>query len=197
LREFLRALADDSGSRKYRTWFNKLLHAYLHYHYARPVRASAQVSDEASECARAQAVIRRACIKSAATGAGSGAITTGATMYLAESGPVGLLALPVAGLAIGSEMVYRAMLHIELACDLADIFGVAIDPEDPQALWHILTLALKEPEVPRGTTRTRPGWCATWRASRPTRRARASATSCSGRACCATWSRSSASSRRR
>jgi hypothetical protein len=105
------------------------------------------VSDEATECARAQAVIRRVCIKSAATGAGSGAVTTASTMYLAESGPIGLLALPVAGLAIGSEMVYRAMLHIELACDLADIFGVAIDPDDPQALWHILTLALKEPEV--------------------------------------------------
>jgi hypothetical protein len=77
---------------------------------------------------RARSVVRWACTKVAFTGLLSGAASTGALLATVETeGLAGIVALPFGALAIGSEMVARAVIHVDLACELAEIFGVKLD----------------------------------------------------------------------
>jgi hypothetical protein len=90
-------------------------------------------------------VVRAACLKSAVTGVASGVVTTGATIAAAESpGPVGLLiAIPVAAIGVTAEMVARVLIHLDMTCDLAAIFGVRFDPDNPSDFWQLYSLAFE------------------------------------------------------
>jgi hypothetical protein len=82
-----------------------------------------------------------ACLKSAATGALSGAAVTVAEVASAETnGSAALLVGPLAALAVGGELVYRTALHIDLAIVIADSFGVEFDADDSNDLWQLLAL---------------------------------------------------------
>jgi hypothetical protein len=88
--------------------------------------------------------IRRACLKSAAAGAFAGAVATGAAVFAAETKGWGALAgVPVTAGAIAGETLFRAMLHADLACQLAEIYGVPFDPEDEDDLWRLYALVFR------------------------------------------------------
>ena len=81
-------------------------------------------------------------MKSAFSGALSGSVSTGATVVTAQTeGALAVAAVPVAVAAIGGEMLYRSILHLDLTCDLAEIFGVAYDPSHEDDLWRLYALA--------------------------------------------------------
>jgi len=126
------------------SWFAKLASAYL---AKRLTRARvAQAAGTATESERAETAIRAACAKCALSGAGSGTVTTAAELLTAESGGFAALAtVPVAALTIGGEMVFRAVVHLGLACDLAEIFGVPFDARDRTAFWRLCALAFRVP----------------------------------------------------
>jgi hypothetical protein len=122
-------------------WYPKLVAHYLKRSAARRAARGAVVTDETPH-ARATAAIRWACVKSAVSGAVTGLVSTGATVFTAETeGVGGIVAGPVAALAIGAEMIFRSVLHIELTCDLAAIFDVEVDPDDSGDLWRLYALA--------------------------------------------------------
>ena len=122
------------------SWFGRLASAYLAKRLARAhVTPSA---DAATESERAKAAIRAACVKCALTGAASGTLTTAAELLTAETGGLAAIAtVPVAALAVGGEMVFRAVVHLGLTCDLAEIFGVPFDATDRTAFWRLCALA--------------------------------------------------------
>jgi uncharacterized tellurite resistance protein B-like protein len=92
-------------------------------------------------------MILRASIKSAATGAAAGAISTAATLFTAETEGFGaLVAVPAAGLSIGGELLYRSFVHLELTVGLAEVFDVRFDPENQDDLWRLYALVFKTHE---------------------------------------------------
>lgn len=135
---------EDAAEAKGRgAWFPRLVGYYLRRRYA-PGRAVTLKDDGRTAAERATAVIRRACIASAVTGASSGAVSTLAEVLTAETeGLATFVTLPTAAVTVGGEMVLRSYLHLSLTCDLADIFGVDINPDDPSDIWRLYALAFK------------------------------------------------------
>lgn len=122
------------------SWFGRLASAYLAKRLARA--HVAQTRDTATESKRASAAIRAACVKCALTGAASGTLTTVAELVTAETGGLAAIAtVPVAGATVGGEMVFRAIVHLGLACDLAEIYSVPFDARDRTAFWRLCALA--------------------------------------------------------
>jgi uncharacterized tellurite resistance protein B-like protein len=136
-------VAAEIKERRRGGWYPKLVARYLKRNVAR-ARSEAARSAASTETphARATAAIRWACAKSAISGALAGLVSTGATLFTAQTeGVGGILAGPVAALAIGGEMIFRSVLHIELTCELAQIFEVEVDPEDDDDIWRLYALS--------------------------------------------------------
>ncbi len=112
-----------------RSWLERVVHRRMSR-----ARAKARAKREAGAYAglapeeRARTVVRWACAKAAVTGGISGAATTGATVATAETkGMAAVVALPFAAAVIGGEMAMRAVCHVDLACELAEIFEVNLE----------------------------------------------------------------------
>lgn len=120
-------------------WFTRYAEWYIRRRYARgvpPVHVKGRHKAEQAERA-----IRLACVKSVVTGAAAGMLSTGATIVTAETEGLGaVVTVPFALTVVGGEMLYRATVHLELSCALADIFEVRIDPDDPDDLWRLYAL---------------------------------------------------------
>jgi hypothetical protein len=122
-------------------WFARLAAARIRRHEALRRRGVTQTASGRTEVELAQAAIRKACVKCALTGAASGSVTTAAELLTAESkGLAALATVPAAALAIGGEMIFRAVVHLDLTCDLAEIFGVPFEG-DKSAPWWLYALA--------------------------------------------------------
>jgi hypothetical protein len=125
-------------------WYTKLVVRYLKRNVADRAAREARgvVTSTESPHVRARNAIRAASIKSAIAGALCGAVSTAATVFTAETeGLGGIVAGPVAALAIGGEMILRTICHVGLTCELAEIFDVEIDPDDDDDLWRLYALA--------------------------------------------------------
>ncbi len=124
-----------------RGWFTRMVTRYVAAR-ARHPRKRDFAHHNAHELAHA--ATRLACIKSALTGVATGVVSTGASIITAETaGTGGFIAVPVAGLTIGGEMLVRSLLHLDLTWDLAEIYGVEIDPTDDDDIWRLYALAFK------------------------------------------------------
>jgi hypothetical protein len=127
-------------------WFARLLAFYLRHREAtkdaRRARAEKAAAQNRTAVERANAAIQKACIQSAVSGGAVGVASTGATFFTASTeGVGGLVAVPVAAVAIASEMALRTWCHIDLICELADVYEVHFDPDDPDDLWRLCALA--------------------------------------------------------
>ena len=121
-------------------WFNRLVAWHLDRRALRPARSVAG----ATETERARALIRRACLKAAASGAAAGSVSTIAAAVSAQTeGMATVVAVPVAAAAIGVEMGFRTIVHIDLACNLAETFAVPYDLADPDDLYRLYALVFK------------------------------------------------------
>lgn len=122
-------------------WFARLLRAYLRHREATKL-ARASKTEVGTAPQRANRAIRRACIQSSLSGAATGVVSTGATLVTASTeGVGGLVAVPIAAVAIGGEMALRTWVHIDLICTLADIFEVKFDANNRDDLWRLCALA--------------------------------------------------------
>jgi hypothetical protein len=136
------ALLDDRDMRL-GTWFSRLAGLYLERRAQRP-SVSAVDLGEAGRKHAAERIIRRAGWRSSAAGAAAGGVSTGTAVAIAELGAIGALAgIPATVLAIGGEMLYRALIHIEMCCDLGELYGIEFRADDPSDLWRLYALAFE------------------------------------------------------
>jgi len=135
-----------------RGWFTKVVGYYLRNYQKRHGKRREDVaSSRRNATDAAHRAILIASIKSALTGASAGAVTTAATLVTAETeGIGGFVAIPVAALTIGGEMIYRSFVHLDLSCQLAEIFGVDFDANDPDDLWRLYSLVFNTHEHDEG-----------------------------------------------
>jgi len=126
-------------------WFTKVVAFYLRRFKERDearTRAVAGDGQSISEAARRR--ILRASVKSAVSGAAAGTLSTAATLITAQTeGLAGLVAVPVAAVGIGAEMVFRSLVHLDLTVQLADLFGVELDAADPAEILRLYSLVFK------------------------------------------------------
>jgi uncharacterized tellurite resistance protein B-like protein len=135
-------------------WFTKLIGFYLRRYQSQDAgRVRRQVKPGQSVSDAAMSRIRRASIKSAISGAAAGTMSTAATLITAQTeGIGGLVAIPIAALGIGGEMMYRSLVHFDLTVQLAELFEVEFDPSDPADIIRLYSLVFKtnvEDEEPK------------------------------------------------
>ena len=135
------AIGVKKGEHRARGWFTRLASRYFKRNLE---RYFAHHQEGAPAPERAEKAIFRACVKSAVSGAVSGGISTAASVVTAQTqGTWGFVAVPLAGLAIVSEMMLRSVVHIDLTCELAEIFGVKFDADDEDDFWRLYALVFK------------------------------------------------------
>ncbi|HEY3816428.1 MAG TPA: TerB family tellurite resistance protein [Polyangiaceae bacterium] len=124
-------------------WFNRL----VAWHLTRRRGRKARERTQDAESDEARALIRRACLKAAASGAAAGSMSTAAALLTAQTeGLASIVTVPLAAGAIGLEMGFRTLVHLDLACDLAATFEVPYDLEDPEDLFRLYALIFKTAE---------------------------------------------------
>lgn len=146
---FAGALGKELGIGEVRSgsWFSKLVMLYLRHHQAR-VGPSGHLDGEA-RAARARRAIRRACAKSTVTGVASGATSTGAALLTLHTHGVGaIVGVPAAAAGLVGEVLYRAVVHVDLTCELADLYGIHFDPDQPDDLLRLYSLIFGEDPPP-------------------------------------------------
>ncbi len=132
-------------------WFARLAAARLRKRAVPRRRGVAVSAAQGTEAARAEAAIRVACVKCALTGAAAAGVTSAAEVITAELEGLAVFAtVPAAMLAIGGEMVVRSAVHLDLTCDIAEIFGVAFDA-DGTDFWRLYALAFRTADHAEGT----------------------------------------------
>jgi tellurite resistance protein len=88
---------------------------------------------------RIQRMLTRATVAGVAAAAGA---TTAEVMSLLSEGAVALVAVPIGLGSVAAEMVYTTALQIDLAFDLASIYGVPFAHDDVGEISTLLGLAL-------------------------------------------------------
>ncbi|WP_438020320.1 hypothetical protein WMF18_15160 [Sorangium sp. So ce315] len=145
---------DEAGARvrPVDAWLEHLLCRAVRRYNRRPCPAIIAASTGVTELTDARAVVRRACLRSALAGGATGALATGAAAATAETnGLGGLVAIPAVALAIGGETVLRLLLHVQMLCELADLFGIRFDPDEPADVWALLALTFGVVDLPEDT----------------------------------------------
>jgi hypothetical protein len=133
-----RAVREGVAAEGPEAWLRKAVSAYLRWYYARPRPQTERVAEETA----AHAIVRRACVRSALMGGGTGAFTTITSLATAQSsGALGVITLPASLVAVGAEALARTAVHLEMICDLAELFDLRFDPDNPHDLWALLALS--------------------------------------------------------
>jgi hypothetical protein len=152
------------------SWFQRVVAAHVKKHCAaQDSKRWDKLYPGLDEEARADAQIKAAARKASLAGvlASMGA-STGELLSLLTEGLAAPVGVPAAMLSMGLEAAYTSLLQVDLACDLASIYGVPFDAEDMGEVATLFGLSLevdvkrrrpteeererKEREVDRGLT---------------------------------------------
>jgi tellurite resistance protein len=141
LREFVAGLsADDIKSGN---WFEHLLANALKSYTQ---RVDADYFQEKYKGVPADGIVDRR-IKLAARyaalegGASAGAYTAAVAATFGSAGIAGALTVPAAIGTIMADVAFTTQLQVRLAYDIAVLYGVRIDPSDPEDLWKLIRVA--------------------------------------------------------
>ncbi|AKQ65698.1 hypothetical protein A176_002610 [Myxococcus hansupus] len=141
MRDFAEKLGRELRLEDLRTgaWHARLVTAFVRHHEAR--QAAAGAGARTLRPSDTKAIIRRACKEAALVGASAAGVSTSATVFTVDTGFLGaLVAVPVAGAAIGLDTMLRSLIQARMTCDVASAFGVRIDPDDPWDFLHLHAL---------------------------------------------------------
>ncbi len=141
LKDFVTSLTGDDI--KTGNWFSKLLsHALGSY----TQKVNAAYFQERYQGVPADAIVEQR-IKMAARyaalegGISAGAYTTAVVATLGSAGGASPITLPAAGISMLVDVAYIARLQLHLAYDIAVLYRVEIDIDDPDDLWKLIRVA--------------------------------------------------------
>ncbi|PZF09110.1 hypothetical protein [Curtobacterium sp. MCLR17_034] len=141
LKDFVRSLTGDDI--KSGNWFSKLLSNALGAYTQKVDAAYFQerykgVPADAIVDQRIKMAARYAAIEG---GISAGAYTAAMVATLGTLGGASPLTLPAAGVTLLVDVAYIARLQLHLAYDIAVLYGVPIDVDDPDDLWKLIRVA--------------------------------------------------------
>jgi len=129
-------------------WFHELLVDTVRGYNA---DAAIEPAVSAAPLPAAERIIRNASLKAALLGTGAAAITTGGAIWTSQTqGVAGLVAVPVAGVAMLADLMTRARVVVRMSCEIADQFGIRFDPQDPSDLAQVHAVAGESVQQPEG-----------------------------------------------
>jgi len=147
------------------SWFRKIVAAHVKKHAAE-VHADHwdRVYPGLDVEERARQQIKRVAAKTVTTAVAAATLSSaGELASLFSEGLAAPVGIPATLLAMTLEGTYTSLLQIDLACDLASIYGVPFDPDDVGEVATLFALALEvdvkkkapnegdeDPEKPRG-----------------------------------------------
>jgi hypothetical protein len=106
---------------------------------------------------RAEARMRRMFVRgTVATMAAAAGASAAEVMSIATDGAVAPVAVPFGLLSMGAELLYTTALQIDLAFDLASIYGVPFAPEDVGEISTLLAMPLGVPLAQEPTRHDKP-----------------------------------------
>jgi hypothetical protein len=146
LSTFALELAKTIRLRDVRTgrWYTKVLTAYVaHYESQRLRNPSPEIPPEQRR-AVAKLATERAAIWAACFGATAAAGVTAASIVTTDTGGLaGPLALPLSGVGMIAELLARSLIHLHLACRLAELYGMPFTPGMESELIRLYALAFR------------------------------------------------------
>jgi uncharacterized protein (DUF697 family) len=142
----LRDAARHLGAESLRdgSWFHRIVSAHVKKHAAevRPEHWD-EVYPGLDVDARAHQQIKRVAAKALAAGMMASTLSSaGGLLSLFTEGLAAPVGIPATVLAMVLEGSYTSLLQIDLACDLASIYGVPFDPEDVGEVATLFAVAL-------------------------------------------------------
>lgn len=146
LHGLLTRLQHDITLRDLRTgrWYSKVLSGYVANYASQPARLDLREVPVEQRAARARELTRRTALLTAAAGAGAASSVTAASVAVIESSGVAAPAvIPLAGFAMLSELLLRSILHLQLACELAELYGMPFRPGGETELIRLYALAFR------------------------------------------------------
>jgi len=127
------------------TWFQRLVAKHIKKHCAEISAAhwdALYPGLDAEE--RADKEIKKVMLRAAAAGAfASMGASTGELLSLFTEGLAAPIGMPAAAVSMLAEAAYTARLQVDLACDLASIYGVPFDPDDAGEVATLFGMALE------------------------------------------------------
>ncbi len=149
-----RALREGLFAEGAHAWLRRIVSTYLRSYYARPRAERVGASEDLPEEAASHAIVRRACVRSAAMGGATGVFATVTSVATAETnGLAGLVALPAVAVALLGEALARLGVHLTMICAIADLYEVSFDPEDATDMWALLALSFGPESMPETAPR--------------------------------------------
>jgi hypothetical protein len=123
-------------------WFTRLANAYLRHRSALgQVNVAVSPTDRSG---RANQIIRRGSLEAMLAGSVTAAISTSASVTLAETQWVaGLAGVPLVGVALTAETMLRGLVGLKVACDLGDLYGIRFDSDDAGEIARLCALAFR------------------------------------------------------
>jgi hypothetical protein len=143
--DFFGALGREVGVAEVRSgqWFTTLVTLFLRARKRRPEAAPADRD------ALARKAIRSATVRSTLAGAAAGIASTGAAAFTFQTHGLGaIVAVPSAAATLLGEVLYRAVVHVDLSAQLAEIYGVGFEPEEPDELIRLFAIVFELEATP-------------------------------------------------
>jgi len=146
IRTFLESLARQITRRDLRTghWYSKLQRAYLAYYAERVGQTELGAVPADRRAAVAHALIQRAAVWSSASGTGAAVGVTAASVAMARTAFLAApVALPLAAAGLAAELFVRTVLHLQLTCELAELYGMPFNVDSETELLRVFALAVR------------------------------------------------------
>jgi uncharacterized protein (DUF697 family) len=127
------------------SWFQRVVAAHVKKHCAaldakRWDTLYPGLDEEGRANARIKSVARKASPAGVLASMGA---STGELLSLVTDGLAAPVGVPAAMLSMGLEAAYTSLLQVDLACDLASIYGVPFDPDDMGEVATLFGLSLE------------------------------------------------------
>jgi hypothetical protein len=125
-------------------WYTKVLSAYVAYYASQERRRDLRNVPVSERAAIAHKLTERVALFTAMAGVGAAAGVTAASIATVDSGGLAApVVLPLAGAGMVGELLLRSLLHLQLACELAELYGMPFRPGGETELTRIYALAFR------------------------------------------------------
>ena len=124
-------------------WYTKLLKAYLAFYeqHRTPFDAAKLTGDERAMLIHSRT--QRAAVYTTVGGiAAAGGVTAASIATAQTNGWAGPIALPLAAAGMIGEMLLRSVIHLQLVCELAELYGMRIDSGRDVEILRLYALAV-------------------------------------------------------
>jgi hypothetical protein len=124
-------------------WYTKLLRAYLAFYEKHRVLIDGEKLTTLERADHVERRTRRAAIRTTlAAAAAAGGVTLASIWTAQTGGAAGPIVLPLAGVGMVGEMVLRSIWHLQLVCEVAELYGMPVNLGRETEIIRLYALAV-------------------------------------------------------